>query len=311
MFEQIARNKRRTVIYVALFAVTWLGIGAAIGALVASTSTTGRTRHDVIIGLVIAAVAAAAAIGFTVHSGSRLVLAIAGRPARRHTPLRHVVPPGRSARVRRRDTVHRRSISSTIRRPNAFATGMHPHRAAVTVTTGLLAIMDREELEGVLAHEMSHIRNYDTRLLLVVSTLIGMAGLARRPGLAQRVLHPLPRPRRRPIDAARGRRRCTAVDRRVRRRPADPACPVPAPRIPRRRQRRGTVPQPRRADPRAAHPSGQRHPAAPCQPRHRRDVYRRPTAASPQRDTSPIRHRTRRSPNGSRSLERMTQGLSV
>ncbi len=52
-----------------------------------------------------------------------------------------------------------------------------PDRAAVTVTTGLLAMMNREELEGVLAHEMSHIRNYDTRLLLIVSTLIGMAGL--------------------------------------------------------------------------------------------------------------------------------------
>ncbi|MST33814.1 M48 family metalloprotease [Acidimicrobiaceae bacterium USS-CC1] len=61
--------------------------------------------------------------------------------------------------------------------PNAFATGVGPRRAAVTVTTGLLALMDREELEGVLAHEMSHIRNYDVRLLLVVSTLIGMAGL--------------------------------------------------------------------------------------------------------------------------------------
>lgn len=61
--------------------------------------------------------------------------------------------------------------------PNAFATGMNPARSAVTVTSGLLAIMDREELEGVLAHEMSHIKNYDTRLLLIVSTLVGLAAL--------------------------------------------------------------------------------------------------------------------------------------
>ena len=61
--------------------------------------------------------------------------------------------------------------------PNAFATGMSPRHAAITVTTGLLSIMDREELEGVLSHEMSHIKNYDVRLLLIVSTLIGLAGL--------------------------------------------------------------------------------------------------------------------------------------
>ena len=61
--------------------------------------------------------------------------------------------------------------------PNAFATGRDPNHAAVTVTTGLLQMMDREELEGVLAHEMSHIKNFDVRLLLVVTTMIGMAAL--------------------------------------------------------------------------------------------------------------------------------------
>src|SRR5207244_10670424 len=52
-----------------------------------------------------------------------------------------------------------------------------PNHAAVTVTTGLLQMMNREELEGVLAHEMSHIKNFDVRLLLVVATMIGMAAL--------------------------------------------------------------------------------------------------------------------------------------
>src|SRR5437764_6627221 len=61
--------------------------------------------------------------------------------------------------------------------PNAFATGISPNKAAITATSGLLDIMNREELEGVLGHEMSHIKNYDVRLLLIVSTLIGMAGL--------------------------------------------------------------------------------------------------------------------------------------
>jgi heat shock protein HtpX len=61
--------------------------------------------------------------------------------------------------------------------PNAFATGVSPNKAAVTFTTGLLAILNREELEGVTSHEMSHIKNHDIRLLLVVSTLIGIAAL--------------------------------------------------------------------------------------------------------------------------------------
>ena len=61
--------------------------------------------------------------------------------------------------------------------PNAFATGVRPEKAAITYTTGLLAIMNREELEGVTGHEMSHIKNHDIRLLLVVGTMIGMAAL--------------------------------------------------------------------------------------------------------------------------------------
>src|SRR4029077_16336678 len=61
--------------------------------------------------------------------------------------------------------------------PNAFATGLSPKSAAVTATTGLLAMMNREELEGVIGHEMSHIHNYDVRLVLIVSTVVAMAGL--------------------------------------------------------------------------------------------------------------------------------------
>lgn len=56
---------------------------------------------------------------------------------------------------------------------NAFATGRDPEHASVAVTEGLLAALNREELQGVVAHEMSHIRNYDIRLLTVIAALVG------------------------------------------------------------------------------------------------------------------------------------------
>ncbi len=61
--------------------------------------------------------------------------------------------------------------------PNAFATGRDPKHAAVAVTTGLLQKLDTNELEGVLAHELSHIGNYDMRVMTVVVTLVGIIAL--------------------------------------------------------------------------------------------------------------------------------------
>ncbi len=63
--------------------------------------------------------------------------------------------------------------------PNAFATGRNPDHAAVAVTTGLLAMMNREELQGVIAHELSHIRNYDILLMTIVAIIGGLIVLFR------------------------------------------------------------------------------------------------------------------------------------
>jgi heat shock protein HtpX len=57
--------------------------------------------------------------------------------------------------------------------PNAFATGRDPKHAVVAATTGLLSIMDKSELEGVISHELSHIKNFDTRLMGIVAILVG------------------------------------------------------------------------------------------------------------------------------------------
>lgn len=57
--------------------------------------------------------------------------------------------------------------------PNAFATGRDPEHAIICVTTGLLSMMNRVELEGVIAHEMSHIKNFDIRFMMLVAVLVG------------------------------------------------------------------------------------------------------------------------------------------
>ena len=61
--------------------------------------------------------------------------------------------------------------------PNAFATGRDPGHAVVCATTGLLEKLSRTELEGVIAHELTHIKNYDTRLMSVVAVLVGTVAL--------------------------------------------------------------------------------------------------------------------------------------
>ena len=85
------------------------------------------------------------------------------------------------------DTVEGLAIAAGIPKPevyvvpsdeiNAFATGKDPEHASVAVTTGLMSTLDRQELEGVIAHEMSHIRNRDVQFMTLVAVLVGLAGI--------------------------------------------------------------------------------------------------------------------------------------
>jgi len=61
--------------------------------------------------------------------------------------------------------------------PNAFATGRDPPHSSIAVTSGLLEIMNREELEGVISHELSHIKNYDIKFMTLVAVMVGMISI--------------------------------------------------------------------------------------------------------------------------------------
>ena len=172
MLEQITRNKRRSVIVIALFVLVWIGIGALLGELVG-----GRSRSSAIVtGIVVAGVFAVGAALYALLGGDRMVLAVSGaRPAdpTQYQQLHNVVEEMALAAGLPKPAVYVIEDPS----PNAFATGISPKRAAITATSGLLTTMNREELEGVISHEMSHIKNYDVRLILVVTTLIGFAAI--------------------------------------------------------------------------------------------------------------------------------------
>jgi heat shock protein HtpX len=188
MYSQIASNKRRTAAVIVSFLVTWLAIGAVAGLLFkalyhpaayngyAAAPPPSYGWYPVIIGAAVCALLALLAIVYSLTAGAALVLRVSG-----------AVPADPAKYPQAHNLVESLAIGEGIPKPaiyviddpspNAFATGVSPDKAAIIFTTGLLATMNREELEGVTSHEMSHIKNHDIRLLLVVSTLIGLAAL--------------------------------------------------------------------------------------------------------------------------------------
>src|SRR3979411_909197 len=169
MYHQIARNRRNSIIVVVLFLVVWLLAGFVIGELRYGPS------GGVLGGIVLGILGVCAAL-YSYYLGSATVLAAVGAKEAdpsQYQQLYNIVQTlalGEGLPVPKVYVIDDPS-------PNAFATGRDPQHAAVTVTSGLLQMMNREELEGVLAHEMSHIKNFDVRLLLIVTTMIGLAAI--------------------------------------------------------------------------------------------------------------------------------------
>jgi len=185
VYSEIASNKRRSVVFITLFFVIWLAIGAACGLIFRAvyrhtangyTTPTNYGWTPIVVGMVICGIFAIGGIVYSLNAGAGMVLRTSG-----------AVPADPAQYPQLHNLVESLAIGEGIPKPavyvindpspNAFATGVSPDKAAITFTSGLLDMMNREELEGVTGHEMSHIKNHDIRLLLVVSTMIGMAAL--------------------------------------------------------------------------------------------------------------------------------------
>lgn len=164
LYKQIIQNKRKTILLVAVFSILVVLIGWGISFLYGNNSYTG-----IIVSLIILAIY----LPITYFSASSQVLNIAGaqKISQKDNPQLF-------------DIVEELSIAARIPMPdvyivqdpapNAFATGIKPEKGAVAFTTGLIEQLNREELTGVAAHEIGHIRNYDIRLMTICLALVSV-----------------------------------------------------------------------------------------------------------------------------------------
>jgi heat shock protein HtpX len=172
VYEQIARNKRRTFLMLAGFVLLVTLVATAIVLLF------GGGWVGAIIAFVIAI---ALAWGSYFNSDKIAIAASRAKPADENEYRRY------------HNLVEGLCIAAGLPKPklyvvddpapNAFATGRNPKHSAVAVTTGLLDVMNRVELEGVLAHELSHVKNYDILVTTVAVTAVGTIALISDIGL--------------------------------------------------------------------------------------------------------------------------------
>jgi heat shock protein HtpX len=174
--DLIAENKRNSVLLVLIFCLF-----AAAVALILALGVIAFYDPEAVAqlhwgaALLAGGIAAGIALVFSLigyYSGDSVILASTGA-----RPIRHQDDPELF------NVVEEMSIAAGIPMPrvylivdpalNAFATGRDPQHAAVAITAGLRHQLTRDELQGVIAHEMSHIRNYDIRLMLLMAVLVG------------------------------------------------------------------------------------------------------------------------------------------
>lgn len=173
VYEQIDVNKRRSMVVIVLFSFfivisTYLitrGFSAYMGYEASGLGFTG-------IAFIVSGIMSFGGYWFS----DKIVLGISGaHPANRKRDFLFYTVSENMSLAARVPMPKLYVIDDTA--PNAFATGRDPQHAVICATTGILSKLNRTELEGVIAHEISHIQNYDTRLMSVVAVLVGMVVL--------------------------------------------------------------------------------------------------------------------------------------
>lgn len=162
LYQQIERNKRKTFLVMLVFFVIFALVGAGLGQLMWDKPLPGVLTAGV-IALVYSFIIFQDPISVVMSMNHAQELREEDNPQ-----LFHVVEDMAMVGQIPMPKVYLIPDQS----PNAFATGLSPDKSAVAVTQGLLDMMNREELEGVLGHEISHIRNYDIRLSMVALVLV-------------------------------------------------------------------------------------------------------------------------------------------
>jgi heat shock protein HtpX len=165
-YDQIAANKRNSFV-MAAFVVVLLGVlGFAIGYAVVGSAAGGVAATGLAL-----AFGALTGVG-TYFSGDKLVLSVSGAHEVDEAAAPQLLNVVREMAIAANVPMPRVYIIDDTA-PNAFATGRDPAHASVAITTGLLEKLDREELQGVIAHELSHVRNLDIRFSLIVGVMVG------------------------------------------------------------------------------------------------------------------------------------------
>jgi heat shock protein HtpX len=165
MYSAIAKNKRNTVFIILLFLLIIGGLGALVA----------WYFNDWSIAIIVIVIAALYAL-FQYFVATRETLALSGaREIQKADNPRLYRIVENLAITEGMPTPKVYIINDPA--PNAFATGRDPEHAVVAATTGLLDLMDDSELEGVMAHEMGHVKNYDIRVSLIVFGLVIAIGL--------------------------------------------------------------------------------------------------------------------------------------
>lgn len=165
-YDFIASNKRKTVILIAVFSALVLAIGWLIDQYYGGGGSF----------VAFAAIYSTVSALVSYYAGDKVALAVSG--------ARHVTEKELPYVVRMVDNL---CIATGMPKPkvhviqdpaiNAFATGRDPEHASIAVTTGAIEKLENEELEGVIAHELSHIQNYDIRVMTVVIVLVGVVSV--------------------------------------------------------------------------------------------------------------------------------------